>query len=1045
MSLLREGGNCAEMIHRTRIALTSLFPEEDVTTEVGGRESEDRFHPNAIVGRVRLGRPVESTSDESKRSGIVGGVTVQRRSLFGSSFGANDRMLVEAVCGVASAALGLKMNIKASNEENSDVDVEDSVQFGVFSGSTILKFMAGILPPLLAFIDTEDRDLIAWTADVARRNPLFHAIGGVLSRMRRLCGADNVKLYYPSAAERKELYLSSDDKERSKASSATVDESTVFKYFAEEASDGASDGSITIHLGKGRAKTGPASGELKVIYKRSGIDSTQHRTIAKIGGCLISATLHLFDRLRSSLQREQTAAKLLRQMEVTLDATNASLTEERGNVDTLRGQLSSIRSITLMVTRILQAETLSAVASEIEEVLPKLSGYNQVRLYMMDRDSYARTDPPNRGPANSVYNVIHPIKRRNVSLKDTTEHASSISLSAMKSFPLFTCQSSNPPPSCVIYLRRPNMSIPFAVLVLTMPDDHTTTLQYDEVTDELLEPALSIALATYTDIYEYHTEYAIVQQSQSQTEKLLFMITQLEGEKRDLEDTVERLASSNEKLRVEIGLLESERIEKSSQEDATRRAMDEQLTQLTDQLQETVEELRLVRSKNEEVMQDWDFLISLCREFVVEGSGVRARDAGTVEWLGDIASRRGCKLALISRAADGLLAGGLGGSGVLPVASESMRSGMTSVYRSPVVISPQQRSVQMSRSRASNKQINSQEESVIILNIPNRHVAPLQPSPMACFQFCRQGLSNDAEFSAADKIIFEIAVGLVMTSVEDHRPRVSDIQILEKRVEYLSSLCERFKEAVVASERVMRRSSSSRAELTSAVETAACTLLTRGEQDPCTVHAYFWIAPSTSASESDDQGAESSRGITSPYFLSSAFGYNAGIGFPGEAEAAHRAYNTGTSQCNKNTIWSPICNAGDNVLGLLRVERRLNHEAMEASDWGQTLSQDLKNSSGISLADILITTQDEEVVTFFCTLIVPLIEKVRLVQDVYDGVQQASKAIRMLQQNLSETQDKLAIEMSKRLSLGELIDGCTKLLDDEARGRYCIRVILIYA
>ena len=206
-------------------------------------------------------------------------------------------------------------------------------------------------------------------------------------------------------------------------------------------------------------------------------------------------------------------------------------------------------------------------------------------------------------------------------------------------------------------------------------------------------------------------------------------------------------------------------------------------------------------------------------------------------------------------------------------------------------------------------------------------------------------------------------------------------------------------------------------------------VLSELSRDPCdcnsTVEAFAWSPNRVLASKH-------------------TFGYGTGkltsSGLDTMNSVAHRVYTNGIPMRSGNYMWVPLkVHSGDTVCVLCCEKKFDLHKAQssessifsdENRDGNYSSSQRTESDvfSKNATNKLLFSTIDEEAMSIFCTLGTGAVDRLVNHKETLVSVQQASKAIVVLQEKQSDMESKMALELSRKLKLEEALQfGCDVL------------------
>ena len=530
-----------------------------------------------------------------------------------------------------------------------------------------------------------------------------------------------------------------------------------------------------------------------------------------------------------------------------------------------------------------------------------------------------------------------------------------------------------------------------------------------------------------------------LQGAQSEVSRLNEELASLEQEKDSLEKRMrdDRVSYSAEidTMQHEVdSMIESHKLSKSNYE----------------AMVESSREESIVRASEADMAND-----SLCQmESLISSFAVDSRlDSCHIrQWLAEVAESKGAYVEFVQHDEAGGLALHKGGTGmkssrleqlddsvVLSVARGCVRDGETVEMTS--FINPRLLS-------AANKQ--DSEMHVTILCVPNRLsriFGTLAPSAQdtfnfidnICIAFIRLG---NSEFTRHEKSYLTSAAGIASKcyAMSKNAGKVALEQIEKKYMHSkypmstleFENLLSNFEESKVRlgiirntieySNKIWRTSFRTWVELFNVAESAVRHIL----EEICQGHSGYSTDVVAWHPELTTQGG-------APRFVNMTL--SDGVSTVGTV--AQRVFSTGTVQRSENLLWLPLKSHAGEVVCVFCCEKKFNfHKDAFRDNYRRGIEEKSLEAAEEGKVNLMFTLHEEELLRLLCTLGTCAVDRLLNHKDALQSMQQASKAIIRLQENVSHLENKLANSLSQKLKVEESMQlGCS-LMSGVFKRRY---------
>ena len=364
-----------------------------------------------------------------------------------------------------------------------------------------------------------------------------------------------------------------------------------------------------------------------------------------------------------------------------------------------------------------------------------------------------------------------------------------------------------------------------------------------------------------------------------------------------------------------------------------------------------------------------------------------SKDVTTFEWLKTLSEKQRVVIHVVSQHDNGMLSTRGTLQGLVPAASEALRTGIYNQFTSFIG-----------------------KREVSVLCAPNKTVYSNAPCDHACLAFVKVGNETFDEFEVAQ---FVAATNIVCGAEKHMASEVTteDAIQIEKKFTLEKAKNERSNVIANAVDTLWKRGLSSRRDFIPAFEDVVSVLLTRGDDDPCNVTCRLWY-PNPSA-----------QGISA-----TALGVHRD-----EIEYASKALKLSRPVRCGSYLFVPLLVRDARVAGLVRLERKLHEEGPKVTSeedlilGSHTIFDETKDSLH-RIAEVLFSEEEEEIVMDFCSRCLQTLEGVDILDNAMIGVNEAGSALRALQDNRLVLETKLSTEITNRTHLEDCLKACTEVI-----------------
>lgn len=553
--------------------------------------------------------------------------------------------------------------------------------------------------------------------------------------------------------------------------------------------------------------------------------------------------------------------------------------------------------------------------------------------------------------------------------------------------------------------------------------------------------------------------------------------------KRDLEDQRDALQTDVAGLKSTIDEILSEKKSKllslEGEIDALKARSDDTSAEFVEKIDALEQALMQEKDSAQQLDASKKQLLELVSSFSFDQ---RCEQETILFWLKDVAETTESSLHLVAQDEGGVLRGAEGIRGIMSAVGEAVRTGLTVEFTSALqsdstrdragvaeeksaprktLLAQAPTALRFSRSdgrstdytqtfkfdpstipsrttatstgkravsaRAQEKGSHPEESGhVAVLCVPNRCAGAASTNEQACFVFVKSVNHADEKFSAEEKDLLNSAANLSSRTLVQCANKLSDrdFRLLEAELDEVQQREARLRQVIALGDVLRQRQYSSKSEVNHGVEIGVKDLLSRGQGDSCVVESALWLPPWAA---SVDGGGLLDRSVHS---IGGNNTHNADI------DALHRVLSTGQRLRRRSTCCIPLFNHHNDVIAILRVERRFAENSDATAEISSPSSVDSGDSPLPTIAHLVITDIEEDMLAHFAGFVVPLLERMDFIEEARDGVQQAGHAIVALQGVKATIEDKYALEVAHRLELEESLKSGAEMLGMTNSARY---------
>jgi hypothetical protein len=932
------------------------------------------------------------------------------------------------------------------------------------------------------------RQVVPGLLSTAQAGPPAHALLPLLVRwLKRTCAADMVLLRLNPLREGEgEILLSSeevDDAQVDRLQGRLGNLSDLAAQLAQGTDDGAgvsvdasahsTSDSILLKLLHPSADGGvTAIGEVKVLSSTKRQFTAEQSVVVQVVSYLLAYVLRCDAQTVQTAAREAQLVAERQQLHTALTAAKQSAQVEAQSADAFKARLASILSTVMLTDKVAAVASLEDLAALVCEGIPRLVGVSSAVL-VVDAQHVSTGNTSQKAPAG-MYRIVLPRSTRASDTLDTSSHTaaanSTMTLQQLQQIPVMFA---NPAAmQCKIDLFSPaDDSLFGSILLFRKPlvtsagtsasatkeqEAAAATYALWEGLEDILRNALSTAIYQCTaritasserdDLSRaLHRSNAILQDQahlEPDVANLLGIKADLEEQRTTLQAEVASLRTKMEQIladrKSKLGALESEiatlKTQSASATERSRRELSAMEATLASE-REAQRELTASKQKILELVSSYSY-------------DHRCEHDSILLWLREVAETAQVTLQLVGQTGGGALSGAEGIRGIASAVGEAVRSGLTVEYittvanstsavGSPLADAHLHSTVALRYTRSDGRSADAMQllnfsplpgsrsplfghgadtspgaaEYIAVLCVPNRSAAARSNTEHACFVFIKAVSGPEGAFSTEEKDLLNCAVNLSSRTLVQTAAQQTDKEFrrLEASLREARTAEAYVKRVIALADSLRRQEYATFEDVNSRVRVAVQELLQRGERDTCIVESALWLPPWNSA-------ADSSVGVVRSTSAASA-----------DQDALTRVLSTGGGVRRRSCCWLPLVNNRGEIRAILRTERRFSDSAELAMD-SPVSSIDGDGSTLPTVAHLVITDLEEEMLTLFATLSVPLLEKMDLVGEAYHSVQQAGQAIAALQTVKEAVEDRCASEVSHRLQLEDSLKAAAEML-----------------
>lgn len=814
-------------------------------------------------------------------------------------------------------------------------------------------------------------------------------------------------------------------------------------------------------------------GEIKILGgSKKAIFDSDHNSVVQLIAYVLAHSFSTSQRIKALELDGMRADAAARDFEIAANNSSKELALEKATSDAMRKRLGAALSLLMFSTQCTQANSLAQLSALIQEGLPSVLGTKTAILMMKD-------DGDDRS-----FKVVTPSLAGGGAIGNLTSTAADqrIGYAQLSRVTPFT---ENPSSSQSVILLHNKTSVdPYGAILLfrtTEVVDETRSIdsrgQWHGLEDVLIAGINAIVGSCVSKVQKDDIISNLHDKCKDR-EELAQELARVSDLKLQVDSNYSRAVNEIATLKENLKASEEKRARDAAKAEESQHSMIVKHDSLCNALQDRISliesELAEAEETKSQIASNKGELISLMMNFAFDH---RCHHEGVTSWLADIAAQREISLKIVSQGEGGTLAGGEGIRGIFAAVGEAMRaSNIVEIFTS---YSPPAQSIPVSgnvtnSSTSTNSSVRtimqdtlasaSKTENVCVLLVPNRATSSQSKNDYACFVFMkyvRGKSSNEGCFTQQEKDILNCAASLASRSLVRNNVKYNadDFRRLEYSILKEKDTVTRLKAAISVSESLWQKGCVSKAEACRAIESGVVSLLTRGDSDPFGIDSTIFFPPGVAevpVDSSQPMRAQDQHGM---------FQFLAVQGLGNELDIVNRVLNLGRSSRKGGVVWTPMKNAEGEIVALLRAERKLianlEGEALASKGLAKQVpdSSSLPSTSSVlvgkpisattlgvgsipkvasttdgtiaptpKLADLMITEEEEDTLCAYCRLAHPLLDRVKYFADAYNGVQMAGQAISALQNIQASLEDRMAIEVGRRLELEEAIKAGANML-----------------
>jgi hypothetical protein len=932
------------------------------------------------------------------------------------------------------------------------------------------------------------RQVVPGLLSTAQAGPPAHALLPLLVRwLKRTCAADMVLLRLNPLREGEgEILLSSeevDDAQVDRLQGRLGNLSDLAAQLAQGTDGGAvvsvdasahstSDSILLKLLHPSADGSVTAIGEVKILSSTKRQFTAEQSVVVQVVSYLLAYVLRCDAQIVQTAAREAQLLAERQQLHTALTAANQAAQVEAQSADAFKARLASILSTVMLTDKVAAVASLEDLAALVCEGIPRLVGVSSAVL-VVDAQHVSTGTSYQKTPVE-IYRIVLPRSTRASDALDTSSHAaaanSTMTLQQLQQIP---AMFANPAAmQCKIDLLSPaDDSLFGSILLFRKPlatsagasasaakeqEAAAATYALWEGLKDILRNALSTAIyqctARITALGERDDLSRALQRSHAILQDQAHLepdVANLLGIKADLEEQRSTLQAEVASLRTKMEQILADRKSKLG-------ALEGEIATLKTQSASVAERSRRELSGMEATLaseREAQRVLSASKQKILElvssySYDHRCEHDSILLWLREVAETAQVTLQLVGQAEGGALSGAEGIRGIASAVGEAVRSGLTVEYTTTVVGSasaagspladahlhstmalrytrsdgrsadamqllnfsplPGSRSPLLGRRADSSPE---PPEHIAVLCVPNRSAAARSNTEHACFVFIKAVSGPEGAFSTEEKDLLNCAVNLSSRTLVQTAAQQTDKEFrrLEASLREARTAEAYLKRVIALVDSIRCQEYATFEDVNSRVRVAVQELLQRGERDTCIVESTLWLPPWNSA-------ADTSAGVVRSTSAASA-----------DQDALTRVLSSGAGVRRRSCCWLPLVNNRGEIRAILRTERRFSDTAELAMD-SPVSSIDGDGSTLPTVAHLVITDLEEEMLTLFATLSVPLLERMDLVGEAYHSVQQAGQAIAALQTVKEAVEDRCASEVSHRLQLEDSLKAAAEML-----------------
>ena len=835
---------------------------------------------------------------------------------------------------------------------------------------------------------------------------------------KRLCGAELSVLRMLSTQKNGivgETVASSEDADadslRLAKANGSFDNSAISALFIDQSQyhDMDNEGVFSLSADQIKLKllkdsdNGHIVGEFKVIGE-GGVFIPEQIAAIQIISYILAHAHNMADKVSQLESIGARATEIARQMEGESASLAKEMKQERSSNESLRVRLAASLSLLVFCSKIVDSSDVEQVSLLVADSLPSILGCKSAAFLLRDQTS---------GGTDASYKVIFPAGSRGGG-DDQIVDVYSVNAIADYAVDPRAYQSK-------ILLSSATSKNFGCILIFKSLDDVSGSSSgagwkgLEDVVSTTLQSVVAssiVKMSAGTAIEEFVAESA----------SNLNEIENLKRENKKLQEINIRNEMANNKLLNEVSQLKNELRNVSENNNLLVESLNEKIKSYERDLNNEIAATNAVKNSKGE-------LASLISSYSFDH---RSQHDAVFHWLCNVADSKACALHTVCQEEGGVLSWQPNAPaatakssaaplrGVLAAAGEAIRTG------SPVEIVTSPSPFTSSSASSLSKYGGGDSNSVVVLIVPNKCIISndvLTKIDKICFVYCRNTSSGDAaKFNEFEKELLICASTLASRSLFKSRVKYSqdDYLLVEESYQKERNFNTKVDEVIKACEKMWQRGFISRQNASKAIENAISTLLYRGPSDPCELRAMLLFPPLDGAGAGENGTSDASGNESALYQ------YLATMSLHSEVEIVSSIINSSKMQYRQSgLLYVAVRNSDGNIMALLRLERKL---AVTASS--------SVSSSGLGLVDLVVTSEEEQLVAIYCRLSFPLLERVKYFAEAYDGVRNAGKAIAALQDSQASAESRLAQEVGYKLQLEDALRAGATLLGTTSSMRY---------